>query len=140
MSITKTNNPVYSYRAAEELDNDSWGTLVAATPAGSMWDEVKPTFVGWENEYKTATGLPLPGSWRSAKSVVKSAIEAGVSLKDKDGKVLGKTAVEAAIKANKGDISDKDPSAVLAGLIKTSMDYAKKHGLDWDHAVKGMRS
>lgn len=131
MSDTKSgtdNNPVYSYRAAEELDNDSWGTLVKATPVGSTWDSIKPTFDRWEKEYKDNTALPLPNAWRSAKSTVKSAISSGIPLVDSAGKPLGKTAVENAVKGKKGD-EGKDPVEVLKGLIKTSYQYAVKHGL-----------
>lgn len=127
----KSNNPVYSYRAAEELDNDSWGTLVKATPKGSTWDGVKPVFDAWESEYRGSTGLPLPAAWRSAKSVIKGALSHGVLLTDGDGKPLGKTAVETAIASAKGGIlAEKDPLTVLDGLMQTAYTYAVKHGLN----------
>lgn len=136
MSITtvsdSTTNPIFSYRASEELATDSWGTLVRATVnlKPLSWDTVAPTFKGWESDYKGATGLPLPDAWRSAKSVLKSAITHDVAIVNAAGEPLGKSAVEADIKATKGAPSDKNPADVLVGLVSTCYAYAVKHDLD----------
>jgi len=43
----------------------------------------------------------MPGPWRSAKSVIKNAMRLGIALVDDNGKFLGKTALQNAIKEKK---------------------------------------
>lgn len=126
-----TSNPIYSYRASEELDTDSWGTLVrAVATVGNTPDMLKQKFQEWENDYRGATALPLPNAWRSAKSVILRASKAGVPVTQEDGTVRGKTAVENAIKA--GNTPDEvDPSTKFDKMLDTLVTYANKNEIDW---------
>lgn len=125
-----TSNPIYSYRASEELDTDSWGTLVRAVDGISSLDLLKQRFTEWENEYRGATALPLPNAWRSAKSVIIRAGKAGVPIATEYGVPRGKTAVENAIKAGTTP-TEVDPSEKFDKMLDTLVTFANKNELDW---------
>lgn len=120
------HNPIFSYKAGDELVSDAWNTLVTST--FTLTDaELGPTFKAWEGEYKEATGLPLPGAWRSAKSVIKNARAWHVPLTLPSG-VKGKTAVEKEIKAAKGG-AGKSPTDRISAHIKAIENICKQAGL-----------
>lgn len=97
-------NPIFGYKASEELHSDSWGQLCEAVNnlPEQTEDALKSAFGQWEQEFKDTTNMPLPSAWRSAKSVIKGAIVKGVPFMDSEsGKPRGKTAVEKDIKDTK---------------------------------------
>lgn len=130
MSDITSSNPIYSYRASEELDTDSWGTLVRAVDGINSPDLLKQQFSEWETDYRGATALPLPNAWRSAKSVIVRASKAGVPITQDDGSVRGKTAVENAIKAGTAT-TEVDPSEKFDKMLDTLVTFANKNELDW---------
>lgn len=98
----QTMNPIFGYQASNELNTDSWKQLVLATSTVS--DEVlQDTFKEWEREFKEETKQSIPGAWRSAKSVIKSARAKGVPVYITDAggnpEPRGKTAVERELRA-----------------------------------------
>jgi hypothetical protein len=128
------SNPIFGYRASAELSDDSWKTLVTSTAIVPK-DDVRSTFKTWEEEYKTETKLPLPGAWRSAKSVIVAALDRDIPLVSVDdpSNVRGKTAVEKDIKTHKtreaspaGAVS---PSAALTKLWAETYTYANNNGM-----------
>lgn len=144
-----TNNPLYNFRAHEELGEDAWGGLSKAVhdvvwdkevgeEARYTWEYVGPYFKAWESEYKSSTGLPIPGAWRSAKSVIKNAMSNGVAMWN-EGEPRGKTAVENDIKAaREREKDEKDPQDVLDKLVLKAMRYYNQHGASvtsWADAV-----
>ena len=135
-------NPLYSFRATEELGNDSWGGLVVATCEVPQADLAR-TFAHWEADYKSTVNAPIPSAWRSAKSVLIRARAAGVPVLDGAGASRGKTAVEIGIKAAQGAIAEgspKSPEEILHGLLRTAHAYAKKHGLNYIDFAMSLRS
>lgn len=138
--INTTANPIYSYRASEELNEDSWGTLCnAVEPFLDQPQSIKTQFKDWEKEYKDGTMLPLPGAWRSAKSVINSAVKYGVPLFNEGGQHRGKTAVEQEIKSRKNsDKEHDDPQAKLEQMIGNAKAYADKHELGFFATIKSM--
>jgi hypothetical protein len=127
-----TSNPIYSYRASEELDTDSWSTLVNAVKGIDSPDMLKQQFKDWENDYRSTTGLPIPNAWRSAKSVIVRASKNSVDITHEDGSVRGKTAVENAIKAAKaGTKVEDDPEQKFDKMLDTLVEYANKHYINW---------
>ena len=92
-------NPIFGYQASNELNNDSWKQLVIASSEVND-DVLKDTFTEWEKEFKDETKQPIPGAWRSAKSVIKNARAKGIPLTVPGGDVRGKTAVEKELKAH----------------------------------------
>jgi hypothetical protein len=145
-----TDNPLYNFRAHEELGEDAWGGLskavyeVVHNDEGTglyTWEYVGPYFKQWELDYKKSTGLPIPGAWRSAKSVIKNAmnVEAAMWLDDEP---RGKTAVEKNIKAARDKLKeDIDPQAQLEKLIERAMRYNEQHAdTSWADAVHNVSS
>lgn len=139
MSDTTESNPIYSYRASEELDTDSWGTLVRAVNGIHAPDLLKQQFTEWENDYRGSTGLPLPNAWRSAKSVIVRASKASVSITTDDGTVRGKTAVENEIKSGK-PVVDVDPEEKFTAMLAALILFGQKHGLDWQAQLEAAAS
>lgn len=114
-----TMNPIFGYQASNELNSDSWKQLVEATK--DVTDDVlKDTFKQWETEFKEETQQPIPGAWRSAKSVIKNAREQAVptlTVNELGERVpRGKTAVEKELKASKS-------------LTKTAVITPTAHGI-----------
>lgn len=132
-----TTNPVLNFAVSEKAEGDAWGTMVVSiVPYTSDPDGIDRMFTAWEGEYKQVCVLadgsepPMPKAWRSAKSVARSAIKAGIPLLNEAGLPRGKSAVQADIKAAKTVSVEKDPLTVAAGLYATFVSYCTKHGLD----------
>ncbi len=99
------------------------------------------TFLGTlEAEYKAASQQPLPGAYRTAKCVLRAALATGVALLDDDSTVIGRTAVERAIKDAKegADAGDAPPGKreTLVSMLRTAISYAEKHGMDIADALR----
>jgi hypothetical protein len=93
---------------------------------------MKQQFKEWENEYKTSTMLPIPGAWRSAKSVINSAAKLDIPVTQEDNTPRGKTAVEKDIAAKKATAKeDKAPEDTLQHMLDTAHKYADKHCLNF---------
>lgn len=133
--MSTSTNPIYHYRASEELNTDAWGTLVCRVVDETIREPqlVKALFAGWETEYKDETQLPIPGAWRSAKSVINGAIKHGIPMIDVGtGKPRGKTAVEQDIKAAKTSVAaPESPEEKLAKMIENARSFAAKNGLNF---------
>lgn len=117
-------NPIYHYRASDDLGEEAWGTLRDAVRS-SLWEDVKEQFKEWEVEFKTATGLPIPGAYRSAKSVLKNAMVLGLPFAGSP-----KTALEKMIKAKKA--ADKEVLTPLEKALKMAdklQTYCEQHGI-----------
>lgn len=130
-SVIVASNPLYHFRAAEELGEDSWGTLTEATKFFYTLEEVKEEFRRWEGEFKTSTGLPIPSSWRSAKSVIINAMREGVSFVGR-----GKTAVEKEIKTIKDARKDvRTPEEKLEQMADRAMAFANQHNISFIYQI-----
>jgi hypothetical protein len=125
-----TDNPIFYYRAGEDLGESAWEKLCVAV--GEVdWNTAKEMFKDWETEYK-GSGNPIPSAWRSAKSVIKGALLHSVPVKREDDSVRGKTAVEKDIKAKKEAMKDHvTPGYVFARMVGRAKDYAEQNGLNW---------
>lgn len=134
VDTTTTGNPIYHYRASDDLGEEAWGTLrdaVMGYVSGSLrswvWDDVKEQFKSWEDEFKISTGLPIPGAYRSAKSVLKNAMVLGLPFAGS-----AKTALEKLIKDKKAaDKEELTPDEKLDSLIMKAAKYAAHHNLAW---------
>lgn len=103
LSITEA---IVSYAVSAKADGSAWGKLV--TEVTSLYSQcydinvLKNQLKDAENDYKKEFGeSQLPPAYRSAKSVAINAIQHGVVLRNDVGEPIGKSAVEAAIKAAK---------------------------------------
>lgn len=136
-------NPIFGYKASEELGEDSWKGLVKAslellqsTKATEVDDQLavlKDYFGACEIEYKETAAQPVPAAWRSAKSVVLNATKHGVPLLE--GK--GKTAVEKEIKAKKDALADalSDPLSLITKKADAVLAYADSLGYDFYYSI-----
>lgn len=59
----------------------------------------------------------MPGPWRSAKSVIHSAMNLGIALVDDNGSYIGKTALQSKIKAAKPVKTDVSINEYVTQLI-----------------------
>lgn len=131
VTASATSNPLYHFRAAEELGEDSWNMLTDACSMFFDVDEVKQEFRLWEVEFKTATGLPIPAAWRSAKSVIINAMKEGVSFAGR-----GKTAVEKEIKTIKDARKDtRTPEEKLEQMAERAVAFANQHNIPFLYQI-----
>lgn len=81
-----------------------------------------------EAAYKGETGkTTMPNVYRSAKSVISNALKLGIVL-TQNGEALGKSALQAAIKAVKE--ADKVEGSSVENLMKEWYKLRKMHGFD----------
>lgn len=116
--------------AAQKKGDSLWGCLAkfaSGFNAGTDRDAAEATFKKTELEFAIenpkAPSLKTIGVYRSNKSVILAAIEAGVPLVDDTGKVRGKTEVEKAIKESKGE---KLPIDKFQTVMKSANDISEK--------------
>lgn len=125
-TASETSNPIFHFKAGEDLGEGAWKMMVdeVADGHGATWEDIVQSFVTWEEEFK-ATGQALPGAYRSAKSVIKGAINNGIQLWTAGGDARGKTAVQKDIKAAKErDKEVKTPAEVIAGKLEKAWKVA----------------
>lgn len=129
--VTSTSNPIFHFRATEELGEDSWNTLTEACKMFFDIAVVKQEFRRWEGEFKTSTGLPIPSSWRSAKSVIINAMKEGVGFVGR-----GKTAVEKEIKTIKDARKDtRTPEEKLEQMAERVVAFANQHNISFIYQI-----
>ena len=92
---------IIKYAASTQLEGDAWKDLVETVQQSGLTSIVAFDAAAKEAEasFRKQSDKNMPNAWRSAKSIVRSAIKASVSLVDAGGKPLGKTAVVKAISA-----------------------------------------
>ena len=135
-----STNPVFNFAVSEQAGADAWGTMLSETIVASAHRDENSfgrLTAGWEEGYKQDTGsATMPGAYRSAKSVLKNAIKAGIPLLDGDGSPRGKTAIEKDIKAAKDAAKDeKTPEEKAFIMAKSLVLFCAKHGLDYVDAI-----
>ena len=101
---------------SESSANSTFEKIVAAGytigNAVDFKDELIETEVTIKKEFELKT---MPGPWRSAKSVVLTALLLGIKLVDDNGHYLGKTALQLRIKNNK-DKKEETTSSYLTKI------------------------
>ena len=82
------------YAGSDKLDRDGWSTLIMSTRNVDNAD-LEHVLKNAEDAFKARTKhTALPTKWRTAKSALLKARNAGVSLIDENGEVIGKSAAE----------------------------------------------
>lgn len=130
-----STNPVFNFAVSEQASCDAWGTMLRETIAASAHRDENAfgrLTSSWEDGYKQDTGAAtMPGAYRSAKSVLKSAIKGGIPLLDAEGMPRGKTSIEKDIKAAKDAAKDtKTPEEKAIIMARGFVQFCAKHGLD----------
>jgi len=118
MSNATFAKSVDAFRSAETKSTNAFGTLIEYAQEcltlkrmdnpevsnETLATFLKNTLTTEENSYKGEKKLTeMPVTYRSAKSVIMSAVLNGVALYDEDGKPMGKSALEKASKESKGE-------------------------------------
>lgn len=132
-----STNPVFNFAVSEQAGADAWGTMLRETITASAHRDENAfgrLTATWEEGYKQDTAqATMPGAYRSAKSVLKNAIKAGIPLLDAEGEPRGKTAIEKDIKAAKDAAKDeKSPDEKALIMAKGFIQFCGKHGIDYD--------
>jgi len=135
-----STNPVFNFAVSEQAGADAWGTMLHETIAHSAHRDENSfgrLTAGWEEGYKQDTAqATMPGAYRSAKSVLKNAIKAGIPLLDEAGEPRGKTAIEKDIKAAKDAAKDeKTPAEKALIMAKALVLFCEKHRLSYTDAI-----
>jgi len=76
--------------------------------------ELKDTERAIKKDFEVSS---MPGPWRSAKSVIHSAMNLGIALVDDNGSYIGKTALQSKIKAAKPVKTDVSINEYVTQLI-----------------------
>ena len=76
--------------------------------------ELKDTERAIKKDFEVSS---MPGPWRSAKSVIHSAMNLGIALVDDNGSYIGKTALQSKIKAAKPVKTDVSVNEYVTQLI-----------------------
>lgn len=139
MSNIDVTNPCYDYEASAELKKDCWRSLVTRT-----LDLPDPGLEGatlqlkaWGDQYKEQSGKAPANAYATAASVIRSALKYCIPLVEDDGAVRGKSAVEADIKAAKGEDakSGKTPWEKVLERIASARRLCRENGLSFDDAL-----
>lgn len=104
----------YSHDVIREVTGDS--KAVADVLKNSLTAEEKTYRAEYDASHRTALG-DMPGAYRSAKSVIMSAVKAGVSLVDGDGKLRSKSDLEKSVKELR---SEKSALEKFCGALDTA--------------------
>jgi hypothetical protein len=137
MSILES---IVQFDVAKESDTQAYGVLVDAARFGdSVSDKESFNFLCelGETDYmerfhhntegaKKKSGVWkfrtfLPASYSSAKSVIGTALELGIPLADENGKPLGKSALQRAIKDTKDDSKEEKTELEKAQVMLDSV-------------------
>jgi hypothetical protein len=141
MSNATFAKSVDAFRAAEKSVGNAFGTLstfvqecVAAkrsempeVKSEALGNVLKNLLTAEENAYKGEKRLTeMPTAYRSAKSVLVQAVSLGIALVDEEGKQVGKSALEKAIKdgkpSTKSEFDKFKSTMVTADAIFAKLD------------------
>jgi len=145
MELDSTSDVSTLYTAAtESLVSDQAGNStfekmlrVAYTHAGveTFIKEVKETEAKIKKDFEISS---MPGPWRSAKSVVYSAMRLSIPLIDKNGQCHGKTFLQNAIKEKRGVDKEEITTNEYVTKICNALIATPKH-LDGEEVYKRVK-
>ncbi len=132
---------IVKYGVGEKATNDAWADLVrfATHAEGILGADILADLAEAEKAFKERSGQTLPAAYRSAKSVLKNALEHGVPLLSDNGTPLGKTAVSKETTARKKAATpDKEVSVfgnIISNITSCKLAYeSAPDGMDKDAA------
>lgn len=117
------------FAVSEQASEGAWSTLAqevqACVALGMDAEAVGNVLKNAEKEFKAEYDAPLPGAWRSAKSVALKAVRAGIALVDEE-QVVGKSAVEKTLRAKHAVACPEDVAdEFVAVLLKMRLVMAR---------------
>jgi epoxyqueuosine reductase QueG len=147
MSNVTFAKSVDAFVAAQNKQVNAFGTLSAFAYAivkeltvvpTEQADVLKNAVSVEEQAYKAEHPkmAEFPTTYRSAKSVIMSAVKYGVSLVDEHGKPVGKSALEAAVKDAKGDSGKPELDKFRSTMATAAAIFAKLDTLSDVQAAK----
>jgi len=118
--------------ASDASSDNTWTKMVTASfphlDDVSFKKELRLVEKQIKSEYKIGS---MPVAWRGAKSIVLACMTLGIAMTDSNGVILGKTAMQAAIKSKK---VVAEPDTYTQALAK--IDWLGKHFEDLDKAER----
>ena len=101
--------------ASDASSNNCWTKMVERSVAYSSWKDFKDEAKATEDRIKSEYDLTsMPSPWRSAKSVVMSALKADIALFDENGQPKGKSFIQQELK----DLKPTDVKDLFAECFK----------------------
>jgi len=85
--------------------------------------ELKDTERAIKKDFEVSS---MPGPWRSAKSVIHSAMNLGIALVDDNGSYIGKTALQSKIKAAKPVKEDNSIETYVIQIMTKMLSVPKE--------------
>jgi hypothetical protein len=125
--VETTSSPLYA-AATESLVSDASATstfekMIQVAYTHSTVDtftkELKDTEKLIKKDFEISS---MPGPWRSAKSVIHTAMKLGISLVDDNGSYCGKTYLQNKIKEAKPDKEEVTNQQYIDKVLKLLMD------------------
>jgi hypothetical protein len=125
--VETTSSPLYA-AATESLVSDASATstfekMIQVAYTHSTVDtftkELKDTEKLIKKDFEISS---MPGPWRSAKSVIHTAMKIGISLVDDNGSYCGKTYLQNKIKEAKPDKEEVTNQQYIDKVLKLLMD------------------
>jgi hypothetical protein len=128
-------NPIIGYAVGQKATENAWGEFVNATAQALLGSDTPLQAFGewcdsneeaYKNEFEVRT---LPTTYRSAKSVVKKALELGVPIMA-DGSFVPKSALEKLYKQAQAtlEVADTTSEYKALGLLHRALDAYNKAG------------
>lgn len=110
--------------ASDASSDNCWTKMVTASFAAGGHKEFQKELKDVEKLIKTEYKInAMPGPWRSAKSVVLSALEKGIVLTGANGEILGKSSIQSKLKAGKEtDVDIFKKSLAACGMIRKHIE------------------
>ena len=119
---------------AEQSGNNVYEKMMSyaiglSSDYGLFMKDIKST----EKQIKTDFGITsMPNPWRSAKSVISSAMKLKIPLYDNNGNFKGKTSLQLAIKALKTDVKEEKTVDHYVSKIMTTIKNIEDQGIRED--------
>lgn len=134
-----------SQGALDEVSGDWFRVFVEAAHYQCKVVGTEPAtyFKGIETQYKEVTGAArMPNVYRSAKSVIAGSFKLDLPVVDVDGAALGKSAMQAAIKAAKAeaDTSVYTEERLRGDIYKLCKKYAWQEDCDTATIVRRIKA
>lgn len=115
--------------ASEASSENTFSKIATSSLLYTSTDDFRRELTVVEKTIKSEFGLTkMPSPWRSAKSVILSCLDFGITLLDDNGNVKGKTLLQSEIKMKKKETDTPEEDVfdvVVNSLVRIIPNFAK---------------